>query len=98
MGAIPFACTGVGPTADEAFDDAVRKARSEHGNGGYSGSIAEKYSCVLVAAVPMSLADAASLGDRLIGVDDERISDKGGPAGAIELDTGGFYFFGWASY
>ena len=37
-------------------------------------------------------------GDRLIGVEDERISDKGGPAGAIELDTGGFYFFGWASF
>ena len=30
--------------------------------------------------------------------EDERISDKGGPAGAIELDTGGFYFFGWASF
>lgn len=46
----------------------------------------------------MGLADAVSLGDRLIGAEDERIDDKGGPAGAIELDTGGFYFFGWASF
>ena len=98
MGAIPFACIGVGPTVDEAFNDAVRKARHDYGDGGYSGSIAEKRLCVLVADAPMSLTEAASLGDRLIGVEDERIHDKGGSAGAIELDTGGFYFFGWASF
>jgi len=97
MGAIPFACNGFGATAEEAFKDAVHRARCEYGNGGYSGSIAEKHSCVMVADAPMSLAAAVSLGDELIGADDERISDKGGPAGAIELDTGGFYFFGWAS-
>lgn len=98
MGAVPSACTGVGPTVDEAFSTAVRQARDEYGNGGYSGSVAEKRSCVMVADAPMSLAAAASLGNVLIGIDDERISDKGGPAGAIELDTGGYYLFGWANF
>ncbi len=42
MGAAMFACTGVGPTVNEAFNYAVHKARHEHGCGGYSGTIAEK--------------------------------------------------------
>jgi hypothetical protein len=97
MGAAVFACTGIGPTVNDAFNDAVRKARYECGHGGYTGTIAEKSTVVMVADAPMSAVAAASLANELINADDERISEKGGPAGAIQLDTGGYFFFGWAS-
>ena len=97
MGAAIFTCTGVGPTASDAFNDAVRKARDEYGSGAYTGSVAEKSTFVMVTDAPMRLGAAASLANELINAGDERISEKGGPAGAIQLDGGGYLFFGWAS-
>lgn len=96
MGAYTFECTAAGPTASDAFNNAVDAARYEYGHGGYTGTIAEKTSFVMVAETPMALAAARTLANQLIGAEDERINDQRGPAGAIQLDTGAHYFFGWA--
>lgn len=95
MGAMTFMTIEVGKNATEAFRRAVEAARWEHGNGGYSGSIAEKRSFVVIACPegerPMPYAN------KLLDEGDERIDDKYGPAGCIELGDGKYLFFGWAS-
>lgn len=50
MGAADFQNFGKGFSPDEAFRDLVEHARHEHGHGGYSGTIAEKRSFVMVIA------------------------------------------------
>jgi hypothetical protein len=83
---------------DKAFAAAVEAAQFDYGHGGYTGSIAEKDSFVVIESTPMAYGDAEDLADNLIRVDDERIDDKWGPAGAIAVsDPQGWLFFGWAS-
>ena len=48
MGATNFTVTARGKTASEAFDYATENARYENGHGGYTGTIAEKRSFVMV--------------------------------------------------
>lgn len=97
MGAETFITQAEGETADAAFDAAVSSAQHWYGHGGYTGTIAEKDSFVMVTSTPMSITDAGELAHNLIRSDDPRIDDKWGPAGCISLDTGGFLFFGWAA-
>jgi hypothetical protein len=52
MGAVDFTQVAVGADAREAFAKAKRDAQHEHGHGGYSGTLAEKHSFVLVALPP----------------------------------------------
>jgi len=81
----------------EAFSDAVADARHEYGHRGYTGSLAEKGECVFISKVKTK-AEALDLADKLIDDCDERIDDKWGPAGVIEVEEpAGFLFFGWAS-
>ena len=46
MGADQYMNAGKGKTADIAFKRVTENARHNHGHGGYSGTIAEKYSMV----------------------------------------------------
>ena len=55
MGADQFSSVGIGATAKEAFISAVNDARCEHGHGGYTGTIAEKDS-YLIVVVPEGVA------------------------------------------
>jgi hypothetical protein len=102
MGACVFKSIGAGKTADDAFNQITEHARYQYGHGGYTGSIAEKDSFVVVAR-PMTKTDAVKEANRLIDEEDSRIDDKWGPAGAIEIvdesnaPTGKWLFFGWAS-
>jgi len=103
MGASQFIVTGHGVDVGKAFDAAVSAAQHESGHGGYTGTIAEKSDYVIIAAtgpLPISrkVADLEAL--RLLREDDDRISDKWGPAGAIRFTEDGktgWIFFGWAS-
>lgn len=95
MGACSFMTTATGATAREAFASAQREARHEHGHGGYSGTIAEKGGFVSIAC-PAGV-DAREHANALLASDDERISDKWGPAGCIALGGGKWLFFGYAS-
>jgi hypothetical protein len=97
MGAEVFSSRAAGKDADEAFQAAVKQAEWDYGHAGYTGSIAEKDDFVLVVNEPMEIGAAAAFADQLINDDDERVTDKWGPAGCIPLDDGTFYFFGWSS-
>jgi len=67
MGAYEFLTYGFGKTAQAAFSQCVKDAQYEHGHGGYTGTIAEKHSFVMVATpkTRLDLVDLAycALGD-----------------------------------
>ncbi|MDX2277742.1 MAG: hypothetical protein NW206_20005 [Hyphomonadaceae bacterium] len=95
MGGCTFSVVAKGATAQEAFDRATSEARYENGHGGYTGTIAEKDSFVVIA-LPEGI-EAEAYADQLIENRDERVDDKWGPAGAIKLSHDEWLFFGWAS-
>ena len=96
MGATTFSTQASGKTASEAFSNAVSSAAYEYGHGGYTGSIAEKHSFVLIGTEP-DAASAYKKARLLLDSDDARINDKWGPAGAIRIaGTDEYVFFGWA--
>ena len=96
MGATTFTQVGKGKTATEAFLTAVAEARHQYGHGGYTGTLAEKGTFVLIQ--PPEGADLrAFVADLLNKDDDPRISDKWGPAGCVKLGPEEYVFFGWAS-
>ena len=94
MGACEFFTRVRRATAEEAFQKAQEDARYEYGHGGYTGTIAEKWSFDLVK-VPEGMEIAQYIEETT----DEggRFDDKWGPAGCIEESPGVFVFFGWAS-
>lgn len=95
MGANSFSVVVKGPTARKAFDEAVKNARYEYGHNGYTGTIAEKGSFVMITC-PQG-RDPQDYADELIEEEDKRIDDKYGPAGCIALGENRWLFFGWAS-
>jgi hypothetical protein len=90
MGASIFMVTASGNTAEEAFKSAVEDARCECGYGGYTGTIAEKRSFVLVER-PRGV-NPTDYAEELVGE-----FDKWGPAGCIKIKKGKYLFFGFAS-
>ncbi len=97
MGADEFFTTSKGQSAREAFDVAVDHARNEDGSGGYSGTIAEKRSYVMLTDRKMPRKEAFATAQDLLEKGDRRACDKWGPALCIALDDGRFLFFGLAS-
>ncbi len=101
MGASNFVMTSTGKTAKTAFNAAVKNAQYYHGHAGYTGTIAEKTSFVMIETPKnMDKKDMNQVDtfiNKLINESDERIDDKWGPAGCIQLDKETFIFFGWAS-
>lgn len=98
MGAQEFSNLVPGDTVREAFSKGVDQAAWEHGHGGYTGSLAEKHSYVVINPGKVySKEDAFELSDKLLEDDDDRVNDKWGPAGALEVEGGQWLFFGWAS-
>ena len=99
MGACDFYKLVSGKTAQEAFNKAVTDAQYDSGHGGYTGTIAEKSTFVMISNPVCSTKEAAyELAQKLINEDDRRVSDKWGPAGCIPIaGTDKFVFFGWAS-
>lgn len=90
MGACVFFTESSGRTPEEAFENAPGG-----GAGGYTGTISEKNSFVLIE-IPDG-ANPHEYADYLIDTDDRRISSKWGPAGCIKTGEGKYLFFGWAS-
>jgi len=83
MGSTTFFTAATGYSLAQAFHDAATEAAFESGSGGYTGTIAEKSNAILVTDRVMWRDDAEREANRLIGIDDPRIRDKWGPAGAI---------------
>jgi len=102
MGATTFVKTiTTEKSAVEAFRDLRAAALYEHGHGGYTGTIAEKQEYIMITWTRMPVTEAAALANKLLDQDDDRVSDKWGPAGCIPINTpdnkNGWLFFGWAS-
>ena len=98
MGAEMFVTRSKGKTAEAAFKAAVDEALYEYGHRGYTSTIAEKDKFVHIL-VPAG-DDPYYVVDRMLDENDEndeRIVDKWGPAGCVELGDGEYVFFGWAS-
>lgn len=95
MGATTFFCVGEGKSAKDAFQKEVYDARYQHGHGGYTGTIAEKDSFVII---PLAEGfEPLAYADKLIDDCDPRIDDKWGDAGCIPMGNNKYLFFGWAS-
>lgn len=95
MGAVDFCIKVHGKTAQEAFDSAVDAALYEHGHSGYTGSIAEKDSFIMIECPDEE--DPENYAYDLLESDDPRIADKYDPAGCIKVGDNAYLFFGWAS-
>lgn len=95
MGACNFTTVARGNSAKDALRNAIEDARYENGHGGYTGTIAEKDSLVMISKPEGE--DLYEFANRLIDEDDSRIKNKWGPAGCIKLDGDKYFFFGWAS-
>jgi hypothetical protein len=92
-------------SVDQTFLRAVDQAKYEFGHGGYTGTLAEKDSYVVIgdAAGP---AEALTKAQQLLNDNDPRVDDKRGPAGIIlypwTIASSGeavrkALIFGWAS-
>lgn len=95
MGAEVFEVYARGANAAEAFQQAVEEACHAYGHAGYTGTIAEKDSYVLID-LPEGM-NPREFASQLIEEEDDRIDNKWGPAGCITIAPGQYYFFGWAS-
>lgn len=97
MGASTFYTLSKGSSANDAFWNAVEDAQYEFGDGGYTGTIAEKHSFRMASDELKSEKVAFNLAEDIIEKDED-FDDKWGPAGCIPIDDGETYlFFGWAS-
>lgn len=103
MGADSFMQSAIGKTALEAFESAVEQAQYDYGHAGYTGTLAEKMNFIMIPYSADKDGDPRKFASRLIGEGDQRIDDKWGPAGCLDLgpiDHDGrhrYLFFGWAS-
>ena len=95
MGATNFFISRRGKTAQDAFLDAKDEAAYENGHGGYTGTIAEKDSFVIIPVpegrVPLEFAR------ELARSDNDMMDDKWGPACCVQLGPESWCFFGSAS-
>jgi len=95
MGACDFASIGYGCNAKEAFRTCREEALHYYGHRGYTGSIAEKDSFVMINNFDKLPAEEYAM--QLIDEGDRRISNKWGPAGCIRKSANKYLFFGIAS-
>lgn len=99
MGAQDFVTVAQGKTAREAFQAAQRDARFEHGNGGYTGTIAEKPGFTVISEKALGLDAARAKAQELIGDESDRagVCDKWGSCAALRVDADTWLFAGYAS-
>ena len=100
MGADTFATRAHGSSANEAFQSAVKRAQYDYGHAGYTGTIAEKSSFLMLTPSPEKVQDLKLGGYLHYEHDDplwKKVDNKWGPAGCIDLGDGEYFFFGWAS-
>ena len=95
MGADSFTSYANGKTAQEAFESAVKEAQYDYGHAGYTGTIAEKKSFVMIPTPDTD--DIEYFIEKMLDGNSSPVNDKWGPAGCIKLDGQEFVFFGWAS-
>ena len=99
MGAQEFFTSGTGETVQEAFQESRERAYNDvggHGHQGYSGTIAEKGNYKLIPC-EMTHEAVDAMVDKCLADMEHWCQDKWGPAAAIQVLSGKWVFFGWAS-
>lgn len=96
MGAETFFTKARGKSAQEAFDEAVRRAQYDYGHAGYTGTIAEKSSFVEFPNIPEGQTPR-QYAAALINECHPDVDNKWGPAGCVKSGEDEYLFFGWAS-
>lgn len=109
MGACDFRKRRKGTSAKEVFEGLVSEAKHEDGHGGYTGTIAEKTSFVVVeppvGMTPETLLRLAEDESEAVNPEHQRIvdkargiwSDKWGPALCVKTGENEWTFAGLAS-
>ncbi len=96
-----FCDTGKGTSAQEVFDMLVKEAQYDHGHSGYTGTIAEKSSFLMVKVPKKFLTCPDVYVERVMYGDEpdakKIMDDKWGPAGCVDCGDGVYIFFGCAS-
>jgi len=95
MGAEVFYNKVNAKSAKKAFEKVVKDMAYTCGHGGYTGTIAEKSSFLMIPLPEGN--DPYGYANELIDAEDDRVNDKWGPAGCFKLSGNEFFFFGWAS-
>jgi hypothetical protein len=86
MGAQTFYTHAFGADVNEAFAKAKKEAENYYGHqGGYSGHINMKDSVTVIPEEEHKGRQKRNVAHELIEEDDDRISSKWGPAGAIDI-------------
>jgi hypothetical protein len=87
MGGASFFTKAFGGDADEAFRKAIEAAQWRHGHAGYTGTIAEKdgRGYTKIPEDEHKNRDKEKYAGDLMADQDDRVDDKWGPAGAINL-------------
>lgn len=85
MGATTFGTLSYGKDVKEAFHKAVEQARYGYGHRGYTGTIAEKSSYIVIPKSEHKGKNKTNYAYKLIDDEDSRIDDKWGPSGAIQI-------------
>lgn len=91
----PFIQLGQGESVEVAFDSATHRARLAFGTNGFTGTLADKGSFILIRA-PRGV-EALGYAERLLKLKDPRICEMWSPAGAIFHGPGAWWFFGFSA-
>lgn len=105
MGTTKFTTSSVGQTAEDAFFNAIKQAKHYYGHSGYTGSIAEKHSFIMMSEETLSADKAIEFAQEAFENGNSKIHNKWGPAGCVKYKITGddgtetirYLFFGWAS-
>jgi hypothetical protein len=91
MGAQEFIVEAEGSNVQAAFKAAHEQATREHGHGGYTGSLAEKDSFVLIDTQHRTREEAIECGEKLLANDDPRCDDKWSRTTTMRLQYAQFF-------
>jgi hypothetical protein len=91
----PFIQLLNGESAERAFDIATHEAKLKFGNNGFTGSLADKGSFIVIRCPKHHDPEAYALG--LLARNDPRIADMWSPAGMIQYRPGEWFAFGFSA-
>lgn len=97
-----FVTISEGDSVEEAFRKAVKDAQYWHGHRGYTGTIAEKdsYNVIFEPRLNFDNMTDREIMDHFWGeqwLDNDKVSQKWGPCGAVKIRPNRWIFFGCAS-
>ena len=91
----PFIQLVTGQSPDGAFDAGTHAARLAFGNGGFTGTLADKGSYIVIRCP--KIYEPKAYAEYLIDSQDQRIAEMWSPAGLILQGPGAWWCFGFSA-